>query len=99
MGPGAQVPSRVIAEHGVAQQSKQPKREVSVFPVREVNLLHTYSLALALALAFGETVQSNSAVEEAIRWVHQLSGLTPIVESPWCEPQCLVYRGNSQSQK
>ena len=57
------------AEHG----------EVTVFPVSEVHL--------ALYLQhLGETVHSWSAVQEAanaISWVHQMSGLEPVAQSPF----------------
>ena len=53
--------------------------EVTVFPVSEVHL--------ALYLQhLGETVHSWSAVQEAanaIGWVHQMSGLEPVAQSPF----------------
>ena len=56
-----------------------PRREAAVFPVQEVHF--------ALYLQhLGETVQSKSAVEEAVNavgWVHQLAGHPPIVASPF----------------
>ena len=56
-----------------------PRREVAVFPVGEV--------PFALYLQhLGETVKSKSAVEEAVNavsWVHQLSGLPAVTESPF----------------
>ena len=57
----------------------EPRHEVSVYPVQEVHF--------ALYLQhLGETVQSKSAVEEAVNaigWVHQLSGRPPIAASPF----------------
>lgn len=57
----------------------KPRREVTVFPVGEVHF--------ALYLQhLGETVKSKSAVEEAVNaigWVHQISGFSPIAESPF----------------
>lgn len=57
----------------------EPRREVSVYPVQEVHF--------ALYLQhLGESVQSKSAVEEAVNaigWVHQLSGQPPIAASPF----------------
>ena len=55
------------------------RREVAVFPVQEVHF--------ALYLQhLGETVQSKSAVEEAVNavsWVHQISGLPAVTASPF----------------
>ena len=57
----------------------EPRREVSVYPVQEVHF--------ALYLQhLDETVQSKSAVEEAVNaigWVHQLSGRPSLTESPF----------------
>ena len=57
----------------------EPHRDVSVYPVQEVHF--------ALYLQhLGETVQSKSAVEEAVNaigWVHQLSGRPSLTESPF----------------
>ena len=54
-------------------------QEVSVYPVNEAHFaLYLQSL--------GDTTKSKSAVEEAVNavgWVHQLSGLPSIAESPF----------------
>ena len=55
------------------------REEVAMFPVGEVYF--------ALYLQhLGETTASKSAVEEpvnSISWIHQISGLPPIAESPF----------------
>ena len=57
----------------------EPRSEVTVFPVNEVHF--------ALYLQhLGDTTQSKAAVEEAVNaisWVHKLSGLPAVAESPF----------------
>ena len=59
----------------------EPRREVAVFPVRDVHF--------ALYLQhLGDTTKSKAAIEEAVNavgWLHKLSGLPPINESPFVE--------------
>lgn len=57
----------------------EPRHEVAVFPVQEVHFaLYLQHLA--------ETTRSKASVEEAVNaigWIHQLSGLSPIAASPF----------------
>ena len=59
----------------------EPRREVVVYPVQDAHF--------ALYLQhLGDTTHSKAAIEEAVNaisWVHKLSGLPPITESPFIE--------------
>lgn len=59
----------------------EPRREVAVYPVRDVHF--------ALYLQhLGDTTKSKAAVEEAVNaisWLHKLSGLPAVAESPFVE--------------
>ncbi len=72
----------------------EARQEVSIHPVNGVHFaLYLQHLA--------ESIQSKSAVEEAVNaigWVHQISGLPPIVQSPFFVPRWKAYEGSWPSR-